>query len=208
MNRIAIFDDHRAVRDMLTTLLARHGSYVVVGEGGTGQEAIDVCLQVRPDIVILDLVFPDLSGVDVLAALRRKTRGLKVVFFSACLQEQLVSQAIALGALAYVAKTEALGLLLNALDMVAAGGKYFDPAVSHLLGREAMDLEWQVLSPREREVLQLIAQGNSTKEAAVRLGISYKTLDKHRSNMMKKLRLRDAVAVTRYAIQAGLVALN
>jgi DNA-binding NarL/FixJ family response regulator len=208
VQRIAIFDDHRAIRDMLTSLLGRDGRYVVAGEGGTGREAIDVCLQVRPDIVILDLVFPDFSGVEVLTELRRQIRGLKVVIFSACLQEQLVSHAIALGASAFVAKTDALSLLLSAVDAVAVGGKYFDPAISHLIGRAATDLDWQVLSPREREVLQLIARGNSTKEAATMLGISAKTLDKHRSHMMKKLRLHDAVAVTRYAIQAGLVALN
>jgi DNA-binding NarL/FixJ family response regulator len=206
--RIAIFDDHCALREMLRTTLCRHADYTVVGEGGTAREAVAVCLLVRPEIVILDLVLPDGNGVEVLGELRRQVRRLKVVFFSGCIQEQLVSQAIALGAAAFVSKTAPLSVLLSAVDQVAAGGKFFDPAIAHLTGRAATTREWQTLSGREREVVQLIAQGKSTKEAAVALGVSTKTLDKHRSHMMKKLRLHDAVAVTRYAIQAGLVVLN
>jgi DNA-binding NarL/FixJ family response regulator len=206
--RIALFDDHEAVRDMLRSALLRHTACEIVGEGGTGQEAITFCLRSRPDLVILDLVLPGCNGVEVLAQLRGQLRGLKVVFFSGCLQEQLVSQAIAQGAAAYVSKTAPLTVLLGAVDLVLAGGKFFDPLIVHLTGRAAVNLEWQTLSGREREVAQLIAQGKSTKEAATLLGVSTKTLDKHRSHMMKKLRLHDAVAVTRYAIQAGLVALN
>ena len=208
MQRIAIFDDHRALRDMLRTSLVGHAGYEIVGEGGTGREAIDVSTAVRPDLILLDLVLPGINGVEVLAELRRRIRGLKVIFFSACLQEQLVSQAIALGASAYVSKTEPLSLLLHAVDIVAAGGKFFDPLIVHLSGRAAANLDWQALSGREREVVQLIAQGKSTKEAAMMLGISTKTLDKHRTHMMKKLHLHDAVAVTRYAIQSGLIALS
>ena len=193
---------------MLRTALLRHADYEVVGEVGTGKEAVAVSLQTRPDIVILDLVLPDLNGVEVLEALRSKVRGLKVLFFSGCRQEQLVSQVIALGASGYVSKTAPLAVVLGAVDLVAAGAKFFDPLIVHLTGRAAVNLEWQTLSPREREVVQLIAQGKSTKEAATLLGVSSKTLDKHRSHMMKKLGLHDAVAVTRYAIQAGLIALN
>jgi DNA-binding NarL/FixJ family response regulator len=207
VNRIAIFDDQRAMRDMLRTSLLRHSHCEIVGEGGTGQEAVAVCLEARPDIIILDLVLPRINGVEVLAKLRLKLRGLKVIFFSACLQEQLVSQAIALGASAYVTKTAPLSELLRAVDAVAAGKKFFDPLIAHLAGRAATSLAWQTLSGREREVVQLIAQGQSTKEAAITLGVSTKTLDKHRAHMMKKLHLHDAVAVTRYALQAGLVAL-
>ena len=193
---------------MLRTALLRHGAHEIVGEAGTGQQAVAVCLEARPDILMLDLVLPGMNGVEVLSELRGKMRGLKVLFFSGSLQEQLVSQAIALGAAGYVSKTASLSVLLGALDLVAEGGKFFDPLIVHLTGRAAVNLDWQTLSGREREVLQLIAQGKSTKEAATLLGISTKTLDKHRSHMMKKLGLHDAVAVTRYAIQAGLITLN
>jgi DNA-binding NarL/FixJ family response regulator len=206
--RVAIFDDHRAVRDMLRSALCSQAKYAVVGEGGTAREAIQVCQLTRPEIVILDLVLPDRNGVEVLAELRRKLRRLKVIFFSGSLQEQLVAQAIALGAAAYVSKTAPLNELLAAVDLVAAGGKFFDPTISHLVGRATATLDWQTLSGREREVVKLIAQGKSTKEAASVLGVSAKTVDKHRSHMMKKLHLHDAVAVTRYAIQAGLVVLD
>ncbi len=193
---------------MLRTALFGHAGYEIAGEGGTGREAIDVSLRVRPDLVIMDMSLPGRNGVEVLAELRRHTKGLKVLFFSACLQEQLVSQAIALGASGYVSKTEPLSLLLHAVDIVAAGGKFFDPLIAHLTDRAAVYFGWRTLSPRELEVVQLIAVGKSTKEAATVLGVSTKTLEKHRSHMMKKLRLHDAVAVTRYALQAGLVALS
>ena len=206
--RIAIFDDHEAVRDMLRSALLGHIDCEIVGEGGTGPEALAVCLRARPELVILDLVLPGSNGVEVLAELRAQLRGLKVVVFSGCLQEQLVAQAIGLGAAAYVSKTAPLSVLLGAVDLVKAGGKFFDPLVVHLTGRAAVRLEWQPLSRREREVAQLIAQGKSTKEAATLLGVSVKTLDKHRSHMMKKLRLHDAVSVARYALQAGLVVLD
>lgn len=193
---------------MLRTELSRHANCVLVGEGGSGTEAVEVCLRVRPDLVVLDLVLPGINGVEVLTALRHQLRGLRVIFFSASLQEQMVAQVIALGASAYVSKTEPLSQLLKAVDLVLAGGKFFDRRIVYLAGQAVVKMGWQTLSVRERQVVELIAQGRSTKEAATLLGISTKTLDKHRSHMMKKLGLHDAVAVTRYAIQAGLVALD
>lgn len=208
MTRVVIVDDHRAVCELLGLLLTRQqpARYEVVGEGSTAREAIEICLRLRPDLLLLDLMLPDFNGVEVLTQLRGQIAGLRVVFFSGCVQKPLVAQAVALGADGYVLKAQPLKVLLDAVERVSVGGKHFDPAVMRSSKRRTPDLpEWEALTAREKEVARLVAQGKTTKEAAVILGVSVKTLDKHRTNMMRKLGLHDAVSVTRYVILSGLV---
>ena len=195
---------------MLRNALLRRDAarYEVVGEAGTGPEAVACCVELRPDLIVLDVVLPGFNGVEVLTQLRRKLRGLHVVFFSGCLQEQLIARAVALGADAYVLKSQPLQKLLEAIDGVNEGGKYFDPTAVPANGRTSHLMSWQTLTLREQEVARLIAEGKTTKEAAAILGISAKTLDKHRTSMMNKLGVHDAVSVTRYAIVAGLISLD
>ena len=206
-----IVDDHRSSRDMLRAALDRpinRDRYQIVGEAGTGLEAIEQCLRLRPRLIVLDVVLPgERNGVEVLNAVRKELRSARVVFFSGCQQDALISQALAGGAAAYVSKTQSLQILLDAIAAVEAGKTYFDPEIAHLLTRAPVGMGSATLTGRERDVARLIAQGKSTKEAAEVLGVSVKTLDKHRTRMMKKLRLHDAVAVTRYAIQSGIVSL-
>ena len=206
---MVVVDDHQAVRELLSTIIVKRSARAlqVVGEAGTGPEAIDICLKLRPDLVILDMFLPGMNGVEVLTVLRQHLRGLRVIFFSGCMQEQLIAQAVAGGADGYVLKTRPLKSLLDAVERVCDGGKYFEPSLSRRNDRMAIMPGWQTLTSREREVTKLIAEGHTSKEAAVRLGISVKTIDKHRSHMMKKLGVHDAVAVTRYAISAGLISL-
>ena len=209
MNRVVIVDDHRAVCELLSSVLARQkpARYEVVGEGGTGREAIELCLRLRPDLLLLDLMLPDFSGVEVLTQLRGQMDDLRVVFFSGCVQKPLIAQAVALGAHGYVLKAQPLQELLEAVKRVSVGGKFFDPAIMRSPRRQAHARpDWDALTAREQEVARLVAQGHTTKEAAGMLGVSVKTLDKHRTNMMRKLRLHDAVSVTRYVILSGLVA--
>ena len=195
---------------MLRNALQRRDAvrYEVVGEAGTGPDAVACCLETRPDLIVLDVVLPGFNGVEVLTQLRRKLRGLRVVFFSGCLQEQLIARAVALGADAYVLKSQPLQKLLEAIDGVNEGGKYFDPTAVPPSGRTSHLMSWQTLTLREQEVARLIAEGKTTKEAASILGVSAKTLDKHRTSMMNKLGVHDAVSVTRYAIVAGLISLD
>ena len=206
---MVVVDDHQAIRELLSTVLVKQSARTleVVGQAGSGQEAVDVCLKQRPELVILDMFLPGMNGVEVLSTLRKRMPRMRVIFFSGCMQEQLIAQAVAQGVDGYVLKTQPLKSLLDAVERVCDGGKYFDPSLSRLNNRMAIMPGWQTLTSREREVAKLIAEGNSTKEAATRLGISVKTLDKHRSHMMKKLGVHDAVAVTRYAISAGLISL-
>ncbi len=207
---MVVVDDHRAVRELLVSSLRQSGpvEYEVIAEGGTGPEAVDLCVKHRPDLLVLDVVLPDFNGVEVLSRLRRRVRGLRVVFFSGCTQEQLIAQAVALGADAYVLKSQPLQTLLDAIEKVCRGGKYFDPTLIQMNNRMAILPGWQILTPREQQVCRLVAEGKSTKEAASVLGISAKTLDKHRSSMMQKLNLHDAVSVARYAIIAGLTSVD
>ena len=183
--------------------------YEVVGEGGTGREAIELCLRLQPDLLLLDLMLPDFNGAEVLAQLRGQMNELRVVFFSGCVQKPLIAQAVALGAQGYVLKAKPLHELLEAVKRVSAGGKYFDPNILRASKRQAGERpEWDALTAREQEVARLVAQGRTTKEAAAMLGVSVKTLDKHRTNMMRKLGLHDAVSVTRYVILSGLAAVS
>ena len=208
INKVVIVDDHRAVCELLSSVLAQQKPvrYAVIGQGGTGREAIELCLKLQPDLLLLDLMLPDFNGVEVLTQLRGQMHGLRVVFFSGCVQKPLIAQAVALGAAGYVLKAQPLQVLLDAVERVSGGRKSFDPALMRRGKHQARGLpEWEMLTTREQEVARLVAQGKTTKEAAVVLGVSAKTLDKHRTNMMRKLGVHDAVSVTRYVILSGLV---
>ena len=209
-HRIVLVDDHSVIRDLFKFQLNRSEPlrYEIVGEGATGQEAVDICLQKRPDLLLLDLILPGLNGVEVLRRLQPKLPRMRTLFFSASMRAPLIMEAFELGACGFVGKPRAWNTVLEAVNLVAAGGKYFDPAVAHLAGRAARQPSPEDLTGREREVAQLIAEGHSTKEIAVLLGVSAKTIDKHRTRMMEKLHVHDAVAVTRYALQAGLTTLE
>ncbi len=208
--RTVLIDDHSVTRELFQFQLGRSEPlrYEVVGGGSTGQEAVDVCLRTQPDLLLLDLMLPGLNGVEVLRRLQPKLPRMRTLFLSASSRTPLISEALALGVNGFVGKMRSWNTVLGAVNLVAAGGKYFDPAIAHLAGRAARQPEREELTAREREVAQLIAEGQSTKEIAGLLGVSAKTIDKHRTRMMEKLHLHDAVAVTRYAINAGLITLD
>ena len=208
--RVVIVDDHHVVRELFRFQLCRSepDRYEIVGEGSDGHEAVEVCFRVQPDLLVLDLMLPGLNGVEVMKRVLPKLPNLRVLFFSACARIPLIIEALESGTASFVGKPRSWSTVLEAVNLVAAGGRYYDPAVAHLAKKSGKPGNAENLTPREREVAQLIAEGYSTKEIASRLGVSAKTIDKHRTRMMEKLRLHDAVAVTRYAIQAGLVSLD
>ncbi len=208
--RIVVVDDHSVVRELLKFRLSRieDRTYDVVGESGTGQSAVEVCLRVRPDILLLDLILPGMNGCDVMRRLMPELPMLRVLFFSGATRLALITEAIQLGAAGFVSKLRPWQMVLDAVNLVADGGRYFDPTVAHLVMQPPAQSEWQTLTPREREVVQLIAESRTTKEIAQFLGLSVKTVDKHRTRMMEKLHLHDSAAVTRFAIQAGLISVD
>ncbi len=209
-NRVVVVDDHNVVRELFRFQLCRSepNRYEIVGEGSNGQDAVDICLKTRPDLLVLDLMLPGLNGVEVMRRLQSKLPEMRVLFFSACSRMPLIMEALEFDMASFVGKPRSWNTVLEAINLVAAGGRYFDPAVAHLAGRYGKQVAAEELTPREREVAQLIAEGHSTKEIASLLGVSAKTIDKHRTRMMEKLRVHDAVAVTRYAIQAGMVSID
>lgn len=209
--RLVIVDDHQAVRELLESQLAHrpeHGKYQVVGQGSNGQEAVELCLALKPDLLVLDLILPDFSGVEVLTRLRETLPGLRVIFFTGSQRGPLIDQALSLGAEGYVLKKRPLLTLLKAIERVCAGQQAFDPEVLEKRRKLAGQVPLQMLTAREKEVVRLIALGKSTKEAADVLGLSAKTVDKHRTNLMNKLGVHDAVALTHYAIAAGLISVE
>lgn len=211
--RVVIADDHCVVRDLFKFQLGRlePRRYEIVGEATTGQEAINVCLKTRPDLLLLDMMMPGLNGVEVMRRVRPDLPHTRVLFFSGSTREPMISEALSHGASGFVGKARPWQTVLEAIELVAQGGKYYDPAVAHLVDTRLRELNnegFENLTAREREVAQLIAEGGSTKEIAARLGVSAKTIDKHRTRMMEKLHLHDAVSVTRFAIRAGLVSVD
>lgn len=213
LQRVVIADDHCVVRDLFKFQLGRlePRRYEIVGEAATGPEAIGVCLETRPDLVLMDMMMPGLNGVEVMRRVRPEMPRVQILFFSGSTREPMISEALAHGASGFVGKARPWQTVLEAIELVAQGGKYYDPAVAHLVDTRLRELNnegFEHLTAREREVAQLIAEGGSTKEIASRLGVSAKTIDKHRTRMMEKLRLHDAVAVTRYAIRAGMVSVD
>ena len=208
--RLVLVDDHSVIRDLLQIQLTRNDPlrYEVVGGGSTGQEAIDVCLRTQPDLLLLDLMLPGLNGVEVLRRLQPTLPHMRTLFFSASFRTPLIAEALELGASGFVGKFRPWKTVLEAVSIVGSGGKYFDPSVANLSACPAKPREAEQLTSSEREVARSIAAGHGTEETASLLGMSAKTIDKHRTRLMEKLCVHDAVAVTRYAINAGLVSLE
>ena len=209
--RVIIVDEHQAVRELLGEALSRTTCcrYKVLAMGGSVREAVDLCRRLQPDVLVIEMILPDGNGVEVLSQLRGELPLMRVVFFTGSKQTSLVTQALGLGASGYVLKRRPLRTLIEVIAGAGVGARSIDPALLIEQPKRNGDgphPRW--LTNREREVARLIAQGRTTKEAAALLGVSTKTLDKHRSNLMRKLRVHDAVGVTHYAISSGLIVLD
>ena len=209
MKRLVIIEDQTAIREMLVEILRLDPNYQLVGESGDGQSAVNLCLEVKPDLLVLDAKLPGLNGVDILRRISKKLPGMRVMVFSGYENPMLVREMLEAGAHGFVEKTAGLFEFKKGLEMVANGGTYFGPAVAALLrdvvanpdASSASDF----LTDREREILQLVAESHSTREIAAKLGISIKTVDNHRTNLMRKLNLHDVASLTRYALEVGLI---
>ncbi|MEY2880164.1 MAG: hypothetical protein RLZZ15_2544 [Verrucomicrobiota bacterium] len=209
MKRLVIVEDQTAIREMLAEILRLDANYQLVGEAGDGQAAVQLCLDASPDVLVLDAKLPGLNGVDILRRIAKKLPQMRVLVFSGHENPILVREMLEAGAHGFVEKTAGLFEFKKGLETVAAGGTYFGPAVAALLrnvvanpgASNALDF----LTDREREILQLVAESHSTKEIAAKLGISVKTVDNHRTNLMRKLNLHDVASLTRYALEVGLI---
>ncbi|MBI2812764.1 MAG: response regulator transcription factor [Opitutae bacterium] len=207
--RIVIVEDQTAIREMLAEILRNDPAYKIVGESGDGQQACQLCLELKPDLLVLDARLPGLSGVDILRRVARQLKHTRVLVFSAYESPALVREMLEAGAHGFVEKTAGLGEFKKGLETIASGGTYFGPGVAALLrtvvANNSPRSGTDSLTDREREILKLVAESNSTKAIALKLRISSKTVDNHRTNLMRKLNLHDVASLTRYALEIGLV---
>ena len=206
--RILVADDHEIVCTGLRALIEVRPGWEVCGEATTGREAVSQAAKLKPDIVIMDIGMPDLNGLDATRQIKRLLPKTEVLIFTANETEEIVRQVFKSGARAYLLKTEAGTHLIPALDMLRKHRTYFSSKVSDLIFsgylQGGLGTEDTALTPRERETVQLIAEGRHNKEIAGVLGISVKTIETHRAAIMRKLRLDSFAALVRYAIRNGI----
>lgn len=203
---VVIVEDQTIFRELLAEVLSVEGRYVILGQFSHGRRAIDACRTLLPDLVILDALLPDLNGLDVLSELRQLRPGLSVLMVTAHERPALVRDAVRLGAKGFVTKGTPLRELREGIRRVAERGTYFCSVTSAILAQNLQTPpEDAELSPRQRQIVQLVARGLSSKEIASELSISAKTVSNHRLQIRERLKLNDVASITRYAIERGLV---
>ena len=209
MTRILVADDHEIVREGLRALIQQHPDWEVCGEATNGREAVEAAAKLEPDIVIMDVGMPELNGLDATRRIKRQLPKTEVLIFTANETEEIVRHVFKAGARAYLLKAEANKHLIPALEMLCKHRTYFSSKVSEMIFSGYLtggaDIEDIILTPRERETVQLIAEGKSNKEIASIFGISVKTVETHRAAIMRKLRLDSVAALVRYAIRNGII---
>lgn len=212
-SKIVIAEDQTIVRQGLRSLLEAEGNIEVVAEAGDGIETLKCVEQHSPDLVLLDLAMPRMSGLSAIRDIKERNKHTKILVLTFHSSEEYILEAFGSGADGYCLKNDTHSELLTAIQNLLAGKSYISPSVSqkvldgYLLGRQKLKKEtsWDSLTKREKEVLKLVGEGYSSVEIGKLLSISPKTADKHRSNIMNKLDLHSAPALTAYAIEKGLV---
>ena len=205
--RIVLADDHVLVRQGLRSLLERE-RFQVMAEASDGQEAVRLVETHQPDIAILDISMPTLNGIDAARGLSRSAPKTKVILLTQHEEEQYVHEALEAGVKGYVLKNQVANDLIQAIRQVCRGEFYLSPGISRAVMeayRNKSDRPADPLTVRERQVLQLIAEGKSTKDTASVLGISVKTAESHRMRLMQKLNIHETASLVRYAVRRGLI---
>lgn len=209
--RVLIADDHTLVRESLVGLLQADGDVQVVAQAANGLETLEQAAATHPDIVVTDLTMPGLNGIEVVRRLRESLPNTKVLVLTMHQEDEYVLQAVRAGASGYLVKDSAGSELLAAVRSLQLGRSYFGPQASKALAEQLQHPERVVddpygrLTPREREVFHLIAEGLTTKEIAGKLGTSTKTAENHRTRVLGKLGVRNTAELVRYALRRGLL---
>ncbi len=213
--RILIADDHTIMRQGLRSLVEEAENMKVINEADNGRSAVDLCKEMKPDVVIMDVGMEDLNGIEATRQIMEECPGTKVVGLSVHSDRQYVGGMLEAGAAGYLLKDCAFEELENAIRTVLANRTYLSPSIADIVVRNyvrqvpAKDPTAQAeLTPREREVLQLLTEGKATKQVARDLDVSVKTVETHRRNVMHKLDLHSVAELTKYAIREGLTSLN
>jgi two-component system response regulator NreC len=211
--RVLICEDHALFREGLRALLSVEPKLEVVGEARDGNEAVQQAKSLRPDVILMDLEMPELNGLEATRRIRRAVPSSRVLVLTLDDDEEVVAQCLEAGASGYVLKEGPSSQLVYAIEAVQRGQRYLSPRVlGHVVSsdgtrRKKARTSFDLLTSREREVLRLLAEGDSVKQIALRLGLSVKTVDVHKSNLMRKLDVHDRAGVVKYAIRRKLIRL-
>jgi len=215
MTTIVLADDHHVVRQGLRALLEAEADFKVIGEAGNGLEALQLVDQLKPNVLVLDLMMPGLNGLEVARQMSKHALPTRIVILSMYANEAYVLEALGNGGSAYVVKDSNSADLVLAVREVAAGRRYLSPPLSDRAievyqerAKAATLDKYETLTTREREVLQLTVEGHTNSEIATRLGISSRTAETHRSNLMHKLGLHTQADLIRYALRRGIIPLE
>ena len=210
---VLIVDDHRMMREALVMILERENDITVVGQASDGREGAEKAAKLKPDVVTLDVAMPNLNGLDAARHIRRQSASTRILIITSYDDDLYIQHALESGVDGYITKHSAAETLAKAVRELAKGGKVYSPNVKKRIpqyektdgGRKLLRRKSDTLTGRETEVLQLIAEGNANKQSADQLGISIKTVEKHRQAVRNKLHIHDTAGRPRYAISAGMV---
>ena len=211
--RVLLADDHTLIRAGLRMVVVSQPDFTVVGEASDGREAVALAEQLKPDVVVMDIGMPSLNGIEACRQIHDSLPGTQVIMLSMHSDEGYVLRALKAGAKGYMLKDSAEADLASAIRAVTAGKSFFSPAVSKILLEDYMrklkrtgaEDSFDLLSPREREVLQLVAEGKSSKEVANLLSLSVYTVETHRAKLMQKLNLHNIPELILYAVRKGVI---
>ncbi len=211
--KVLICDDHALFREGIKAILRHEPNIEIVGEATDGRQALQMTGRLHPQVVLMDIAMPDLSGYEATRRIKQEHKGVKVIILTMYDDEDLIARCLDAGASGYVLKDTPAAQLVYAIGMVHKGGKYLSPEVlpkvmnAYASGATGTQTPYDRLSDREREVLKLLAEGSTVKDIATRLNLSVKTVDVHKYNLMKKLDIHDRAGLIRYAIQNKLIGL-
>jgi len=213
--RVIIIDDHPLFREGLKTILNRKPNYEVAGEAGSGREGLQLVKNLKPDLVLLDLSLPDIRGLDLIGDILKAAVKARILIVSMHSKIDYIVKAFQHGAMGYIVKESAAETLLNGIEHVLKGDFYMDTSVSQQVVKKLAGLPakgvlstnpgYEALTPREQEVMALLAQGMTASQVADQLFISPKTVENHRANIMRKLGLHSGIELVRYAAKIGLI---
>jgi DNA-binding NarL/FixJ family response regulator len=211
--RVLLADDHKLMRAGLRLVVEQQPEFTVVGEADDGRQAAAMAESLKPDVIVMDVAMPNLNGIEAASRIAQSNPAIHIVMLSMYSDEGYVLRALKAGAKAYLLKDSAEADLAAAIHAVMQGKSYFSPAVSRLLlddyvrklRRSGAEDSYDLLSPREREVLQLVAEGKSNKEIATQLNLSVYTVETHRANLMEKLGLKGMPELILYAVRKGII---
>jgi two-component system, NarL family, response regulator NreC len=213
MIRIVLADDHVVMRNGLRLLLERQQNFQVLAEAADGREAVGICEKLTPDVLVLDIAMPNLNGIEAARQVAAKLPRTAIVILSMHADESYVLRALKAGARAYLLKDSAEADLINAIRAVNDGKAFFSPAISKMLVDDYMrrleqrgvEDSYELLTTREREILQLLAEGKANKEVAAILNLSLYTVETHRGNILQKLNLHSVPELILYAVRKGVI---